>query len=77
MINFEIYKSGRIIRYQENTQLFYTKKINTLFIFHGLYGRGKNWQSFAKKMSENEKTTVVTVDLRNHGGNIFLSLIHI
>ena len=71
MINFEIYKSGRIIRYQENTQLFYTKKINTLFIFHGLYGRGKNWQSFAKKMSENEKTIVVTVDLRNHGGNIF------
>ena len=71
MINFEIYKSGRIIRYEENTQLFHTEKINTLFIFHGLYGRGKNWQSFAKKMSENEKTIVVTVDLRNHGGNIF------
>ena len=71
MINFEIYKSGRIIRYKENTQLFKIEKINTLFIFHGLYGRGKNWQSFAKKMSENEKTTVVTVDLRNHGGNIF------
>ena len=71
MINLELYKSGKIIRYQENPQLFNKENINTLFIFHGLYGRGKNWQSFAKKMSENEKTIVVTVDLRNHGGNIF------
>jgi len=71
MLNFELYNSGRIIRYEENTQLFNTDKINTLFVFHGLYGRGKNWQSFAKKMSENEDTTVITVDLRNHGGNIF------
>ena len=58
MINFEIYKSGRIIRYEENTQLFNKEKINTLFIFHGLYGRGKNWQSFAKKMSENQQVWV-------------------
>ncbi len=71
MINFEIYKSGRTIRYEENIKLFNAEIINTLFIFHGLYGRGKNWQSFAKKMSENGKTSVITVDLRNHGGNIF------
>ncbi len=71
MINFELYKSGRIIRFKENTKLFNLEKSNTLFIFHGLYGRGKNWQSFAKKMSENEKITVITVDLRNHGANIF------
>ena len=71
MINFELYKNGRIIRYEKNAQLFNTHNSNTLFIFHGLYGRGKNWQSFAKKISENEKTIVITVDLRNHGGNTF------
>ena len=71
MLKFELYEKGRIIRFEENTQLFNTKKINTLFVLHGLYGRGKNWRSFAKKISENEKTTVITVDLRNHGENIF------
>ena len=64
MINFEIYKSGRIIRYEENTQLFNKEKINTLFIFHGLYGRGKNWQSFAKKISQNTK--LITTFLEKH-----------
>ena len=71
MNNFELYKSGRKIRFEENTQLFNTDKINTLFIFHGLYGRGKNWQSYAKKISENDEITVITVDLRNHGENNF------
>ena len=71
MINFELYKSGRIIKYEENIRLFNIDKTNTLFIFHGLYGRGKNWQSFAKKISENHEFIVILVDLRNHGGNIF------
>ena len=45
--------------------------LQTLFIFHGLYGRGKNWQTFSKKLSQKENQLVVTVDLRNHGGNNF------
>ena len=72
MINFEIYKKGQRIEYNKNIHSFDKEKINTLFIFHGLYGRGKNWQSFAKKMSQNNKIKVITVDLRNHGGNDFL-----
>ena len=71
MINFEIYQSGKIKEYNKNIKLLIAEQNNTLFIFHGLYGRGKNWQSFAKKISQSEETLVFTVDLRNHGGNLF------
>ena len=71
MINFEIYKSGRINEYDEKIKLSIAGQNNILFIFHGLFGRGRNWQSFAKKISQNEGILVFTVDLRNHGGNIF------
>ena len=71
MINFEIYQNGKIKEYNNNIKLLIAEQNKTLFIFHGLYGRGKNWQSFAKKISQNEEILVFTVDLRNHGGNIF------
>ena len=71
MINFQIYKNGQQIIFDKQNDYFSNKIFQTLFIFHGLYGRGKNWQTFSKKLSENENQIVVTVDLRNHGGNDF------
>ena len=70
MLNFKIYKNGQEIAFKKNVQL-HDKNFQTLFIFHGLYGRGKNWQTFSKKLSKEENQIVVTVDLRNHGGNDF------
>ena len=71
MINFQIFKNGRQIAFEKENNFFKNKIFQTLFIFHGLYGRGKNWQTFSKKLSEKENQIVVTVDLRNHGGNDF------
>ena len=71
MINFQMYKNGQQIEFEKNNAHFNDKNFQTLFIFHGLYGRGKNWQTFSKKLSEKENQIVVTVDLRNHGGNDF------
>ena len=70
MLNFKIYKNGQEIAFKKNVQL-HDKNFQTLFIFHGLYGRGKNWQTFSKKLSKEKNQIVVTVDLRNHGGNDF------
>ncbi len=71
MINFQIYKNGQQIAFEKQDHFFSNKMYQTLFIFHGLYGRGKNWQTFSKKLSQKESQLVVTVDLRNHGGNNF------
>ena len=71
MINFQIYKNGQQIEFEKNNDYFNDKNFQTLFIFHGLYGRGKNWQTFSKKLSKEKNQIVVTVDLRNHGGNDF------
>ena len=71
MINFQIFKNGRQIAFEQENNFFKNKIFQTLFIFHGLYGRGKNWQTFSKKLSNEKKQIVVTVDLRNHGGNEF------
>ncbi len=71
MINFQIYKNGQQIAFEKENNFFHNKIFKILFIFHGLYGRGKNWQTFSKKLSEKENQIVVTVDLRNHGGNQF------
>ena len=71
MINFQIFKNGQQIKFDNNYHYFNNKMSETLFIFHGLYGRGKNWHTFSKKLSEKENQIVVTVDLRNHGGNDF------
>ena len=71
MINFQIYKNGQQIEFEKNNVHFNDKNFQTLFIFHGLYGRGKNWQTFSKKLSKEKNQIAVTVDLRNHGGNDF------
>ena len=71
MINFQIYKNGKQIEFEKNNVHFNDKNFQTLFIFHGLYGRGKNWQTFSKKLSKEKNQIAVTVDLRNHGGNAF------
>jgi esterase len=36
-----------------------------LVILHGLFGSSDNWQSLAKRLSENNR--IITVDQRNHG----------
>ena len=71
IIDFQIYKDGQQITFEKQNNYFSNKVYQTLFIFHGLYGRGKNWQTFSKKLSKEENHIVVTVDLRNHGGNNF------
>ena len=71
MINFQIYKNGQQISFEKQNNYFSSDVFQTLFIFHGLYGRGKNWQTFSKKLTKKENQIVVTVDLRNHGGNEF------
>ncbi len=71
MINFQIYKNGKQIPFENENNYFQNKTFETLFILHGLYGRGKNWQTFSKILSKKENQIVVTVDLRNHGGNVF------
>ena len=71
MINFQIYRNGQQIPFENENNYFQNKTFETLFIFHGLYGRGKNWQTFSKILSKKENQIVVTVDLRNHGGNVF------
>ena len=69
MNNFQVYKSGDLIDY--NGEEFQINDFETLFIFHGLFGRGRNWQTFSKVLTKNENLIVITVDLRNHGGNVF------
>ena len=71
MINFQIFKNGLQVPFKKENNYFKNKIFQTLFIFHGLYGRGKNWQTFSKKLSKKENQIVITVDLRNHGGNDF------
>ena len=71
MNNFQIYKNGQQITFKKENAFFEKQIYKTLFIFHGLYGRGKNWKTFSKKLSSKENHIVVTVDLRNHGGNEF------
>ena len=71
MINFQIYKNGHLIAFENENNCFKKEAFQTLFIFHGLYGRAKNWHTFSKILSKKENQIVVTVDLRNHGGNDF------
>ena len=71
MNNFQVYKNGNIINYDQDREKYKIYDYETLFILHGLFGRGKNWQTFSKTLTKNEDLIVVTVDLRNHGGNEF------
>ena len=38
-----------------------------IVILHGLFGSARNWQSIARKLTDNFE--VITVDLRNHGSS--------
>ncbi|WP_113738056.1 alpha/beta fold hydrolase [Blattabacterium clevelandi] len=40
-----------------------------ILVFHGLFGNGENWISFAKKISK--KYQVHLLDIRNHGKSFF------
>jgi len=71
MNNFQIYRSGNHIKYDQYHDTFKIYDFETLFIFHGLFGRGRNWQTFSKMLTKNEDLIVITLDLRNHGGNEF------
>ncbi|MDC0093465.1 alpha/beta fold hydrolase [Alphaproteobacteria bacterium] len=71
MNNFQLYKNGNLINYDLEDETFNFDDSEILFIFHGLFGRGKNWQTFSKILTMNEDIVVITVDLRNHGGNEF------
>lgn len=72
MINFNIFNSGTLVENNNNKNFIQQNKLETLFIFHGLYGRARNWNSFAKKLTLEYRLVVITVDLRNHGGNEFM-----
>ena len=71
MISFNIFKNGKLLSSDISKDLIKTNQNKVLFILHGLYGRGKNWQTFAKKYSYDRDQFVITVNLRNHGGNEF------
>ena len=71
MIKYNIFENGNLILNDKNQKSYNFKKTETLFIFHGLYGRARNWQSIAKELSNNYLFTIITVDLRNHGENKF------
>ena len=71
MNNYQVYKNGDLINFDHGHKILKTYNSEILFIFHGLFGRGRNWQTFSKILTKNENLIVVTVDLRNHGGNKF------
>ena len=71
MNNFQIYRSGNLIKYDQDHDAFKIYDFETLFIFHGLFGRGRNWHTFSKILTKQENLIIITVDLRNHGGNEF------
>ena len=71
MIKYNIFENGNLILEDKKQKSYNFKKTETLFIFHGLFGRGRNWQTFSKILTKNEDLIVITVDLRNHGGNEF------
>ena len=65
-VNWDIYNSTTL----KNLDLLLDEskqKIN--FIFHGLFGRAKNWHSIALKLSAIVDGLFIVFDLRNHGEN--------
>ncbi|ACY40053.1 alpha/beta fold family hydrolase [Blattabacterium sp. (Blattella germanica) str. Bge] len=40
-----------------------------ILVFHGLFGNGENWNSFAKKFEKNYQ--IHLIDIRNHGMSFF------
>jgi len=71
MISFNFFKNGKLLSSDTSKDFIKTNQNKVLFILHGLYGRGKNWHTFAKKYSSDRDQLVITTNLRNHGGNEF------
>ncbi|CAF1014086.1 unnamed protein product [Brachionus calyciflorus] len=66
------YFSARLYSSNKTVNLSYdlTDKYNSpqaLVIAHGLFASKENWRSLAKRINEQTKQKVYTVDLRNHG----------
>ena len=64
-MKFKVYKNEKQLRNEE--PYFNDQKI--IFIFHGLFGRAKNWHSIALRISSIFDGTTIVFDLRNHGEN--------
>ena len=71
MIKFNVFSNGQL--FVNNDLIFFiqSNQNKILFVFHGLYGRARNWQSMAKKLTLDGSIIVISVDLRNHGENLF------
>ena len=64
-MKFKIYRNGEQL---SNEELYFNDQ-KTNFIFHGLFGRAKNWHSIALRISSITNGLFVVFDLRNHGDN--------
>ena len=64
-MKFYVYKNGKKLSSEET----YFNGQNLIFIFHGLFGRAKNWHSIALKLSSLVQGFLIVFDLRNHGEN--------
>ena len=64
-MKFKVYKNGKQLKNEE----FFFNNQNIIFIFHGLFGRAKNWHSIALRISATVRDFLIVFDLRNHGEN--------
>ena len=71
MIAFNVFSNGKLFATNEIKDFIESNQSKILFIFHGLYGQARNWQSMAKKLTLDGFVIVISVDLRNHGENVF------
>ena len=65
-MRFKVYKNEKQLRNEE----FYFNDQKIILIFHGLFGRAKNWHSIALRISSIFDGTIIVFDLRNHGENV-------
>ena len=64
-MKFKVYKNEKQLRNEE----FYFNDQKIILIFHGLFGRAKNWHSTVLKLSSIVEGLFIVFDLRNHGEN--------
>ena len=64
-MKYQVYKNGE----QLSNEGFYFNDQKIIFIFHGLFGRAKNWHTIALKISLIFDGNLIVFDLRNHGEN--------
>ena len=64
-MKFKVYNNGKQL--SDEVSSFNDRKI--IFIFHGLFGRAKNWHSIVLKLSSIVEGLFIVFDLRNHGEN--------